>query len=168
MLFLFYKIFTLYNGVWRSLVSASVLGTEGHMFKSYLPELLKLIFFMLSLETILKVADNSGIHLVKCLKFLNGFARNSKGTVGNLVVVSLFHFRGYIKKSTRKVFLGVIVTIKIWVRRKTGVYIRSNQNRVVLLENKEKMLGKAIKGPVSINARQQKLSKVLFLAKNIY
>lgn len=67
---------------------------------------------MLSLETVLKVADNSGIQLVKCLKFLNGYSKNSKGTVGNLVVVSLFHFKGYVTKSTRKVFLGVVVTIK--------------------------------------------------------
>ena len=124
---------------------------------------------MLSLESVVKVADNSGIHTVKCLKFLDGFSNNKKGTLGNIAVVSLFHLRGYKKKSTRKVFLGIIVTLKIWFRRKTGVYIRSNQNRVVLLENFEKLLGRVIKGPISIEVRKQKKSlKILFLAKNIF
>lgn len=123
---------------------------------------------MLSLETIVKVADNSGIRTVKCLKFLDGYSNNSKGSLGNLAVVSLSDYRGYKKKSSRKVFLGIIVTVKKWIKRKTGIYIRSNQNRIVLLDNVEKMLGKAIKGPVSLDARKQPSAKILFLAKTIY
>ena len=41
---------------------------------------------MLFLESKVKVADNSGIRTVKCLKFLNGFSNNSKGTLGNIAV----------------------------------------------------------------------------------
>lgn len=123
---------------------------------------------MLSLETIVKVADNSGIRTVKCLKFLDGYSNNSKGSLGNLAVVSLSDYRGYKKKSSRKVFLGIIITVKKWVKRNTGLYVRSNQNRIVLLDNVEKMLGKAIKGPVSLDARKQSSSKILFLAKTIF
>jgi len=67
---------------------------------------------MLSLESVLKVADNSGIKSVKCLKFLDGFSQNKKGTLGNIVVVSLFNYKGFSNKSSRKVYMGIIVTIK--------------------------------------------------------
>ena len=123
---------------------------------------------MLSVESVVKVADNSGIRTVKCLKFLDGFLNNSKGSLGNVAVVSLFDYRGYEKKSSRKIFLGIIVTLKEWTRRNTGVYVRANQNRIVLLDTMDKMLGKAIKGPVGIEVRKQKITRILFLAKNIF
>lgn len=124
---------------------------------------------MLGSESVLIVADNSGIRTVKCLKFLNGLDSNKKGTLGDMTVVSLFNYKGYKKKSKRKVFLGIVVSVKNWNKQKTGIYVRANQNRVVLLENKEKMLGKVVKGPVSINVRKQKEnSKILLLAKHLY
>jgi ribosomal protein L14 len=67
---------------------------------------------MLSIESKLKVSDNSGIRIVKCLKFLDGFSKQMKGGLGSLVVVSGFDYRGYTQKSSRKVFLGTIVTLK--------------------------------------------------------
>lgn len=123
---------------------------------------------MISIESVLKVADNSGIRSVKCLKFLDGFSKNTKGSLGNLAVVCVSDYRGYKQKSTRKVFLGIIVAIKQWVRRKTGFYVRSGENRIILLDNRDKLLGKAIKGPVAIELKKQKITKMLFLAKIIY
>jgi large subunit ribosomal protein L14 len=123
---------------------------------------------MLFLESKVKVADNSGIRSVKCLKFLNGYSNNSKGTLGNIAVVSISDYKGFKKKSSRKVFLGVIVSLKKWVRRKTGFFVRASQNRIVLLDNKEKMLGKAVKGPVALELREQKIAKILFLSKIIF
>jgi len=123
---------------------------------------------MLFLESKVKVADNSGIRTVKCLKFLNGYSNNSKGTLGNIAVVSIADYKGYKKKSSRKVFLGIIVSLKKWVRRKTGFFVRAGENRIVLLDNKDKMLGKAVKGPVALELREKNISKILFLAKVIF
>lgn len=123
---------------------------------------------MLFLESKVKVADNSGIRSVKCLKFLDGFSNNSKGSLGNIAVVSISDYKGFKKKSSRKVFLSVIVSLKKWVRRKTGFFIRANENRVVLLDNKDKMLGKAIKGPIALELRNKNISKILFLAKIVF
>ena len=123
---------------------------------------------MLFLESKVKVADNSGVRTVKCLKFLNGFSNNSKGSLGNIAVVSIADYKGFKKKSSRKVFLSIIVSLKKWVRRRNGFFIRSSENRVVLLDSKDKMLGKAIKGPVALELRSQNTSKILFLAKIIF
>lgn len=123
---------------------------------------------MLFLESKVKVADNSGVRTVKCLKFLNGFSNNSKGSLGNIAVVSIADYKGFKKKSSRKVFLSIIVSLKKWVRRRNGFFIRSSENRVVLLDSKDKMLGKAIKGPVALELRNQNTSKILFLAKIIF
>jgi len=123
---------------------------------------------MLFLESKVKVADNSGVRTVKCLKFLNGFSNNSKGSLGNIAVVSIADYKGFKKKSSRKVFLSIIVSLKKWVRRHNGFFIRSSENRVVLLDSKDKMLGKAIKGPVALELRNQNTSKILFLAKVIF
>ncbi len=93
---------------------ASVLGTEDRMFESYHPDYSIIIykFKMLSVESKVNVADNSGIRVVKCLKFLKGFSNNSKGTLGNISVVSIFDYRGYKQKSSRKVFLGLVISVK--------------------------------------------------------
>ena len=101
---------------------------------------------MLLVESKLKVADNSGIYSVKCLKFLKGSKNNSQGSIGNIVVVSLFDYKNFKQISNKKVYLGVIISIKKWLRRKTGIYVRSNENRVILLDNFERFLGKRIKG----------------------
>ncbi len=48
------------------------------------------------------------------------------------------------------------------------MFVRSSQNRVVLLDNKEKLLAKTLKGPVALEIKKQKLTKILFLTKLIY
>ena len=124
---------------------------------------------MLFLESKVTVADNSGISTVKCLKFLGGCSNNSKGSLGKFTVVSIVSYsKVFKKKSSRKVFLSVIVSLKKWVRRRTGFFIRASENRVVLLENKEKMLSKAVKGPVALELRNKGISKLLLVAKIVF
>ena len=68
---------------------------------------------MLFLESKVTVADNSGISTVKCLKFLGGCSNNSKGSLGKFTVVSIVSYsKVFKKKSSRKVFLSVIVSLK--------------------------------------------------------
>jgi len=122
---------------------------------------------MISIETKTIVADNSGIRVVKNLNFKQGAQNNRKGTVGNFTVVSIKGYKKGRKVSDRKVFFGAVATVRNWIRRKTGIFFRTNQNRTILFENKEKLLGKILKGPVSLELRKLGIPKIFSLAKFI-
>ena len=146
------------------------------MFKSYHPEIFLIINeklyinIMLGLESLVSTVDNSGLNKVKCLKFLRGKKNNKHGHIGTMIITSVYSYKKKSKiKKDRKIFLGVLVTAKQWFRRKIGFYIKSNKNQILLLENEEKFIGTAIKGPLPLELRKfKKMNKIISAAKTLY
>ncbi len=129
---------------------------------------------MIQVETMLDVADNSGVKKVQCIKILGG-TRRRYATVGDIVVVAVKDSQpSYgIKDSTGKkvhtkaVLRAVIVRTKKAVRRKDGTYIKFDDNAVAILDAKNEPRGSRIFGPVARELRDKNFLKIVSLAPEV-
>lgn len=130
---------------------------------------------MLQKETKLRPYDNAGIRLVKCIRVIG---KNRKfGYVGDLLAVVIQKFKLKKKLKKKKIYYGLIISMKVPLCRKDGIIIKSFYNRIVLLAPENlKFLGTRIYGPIYkeiINItdkkkkKTQKYGKVVSYARGI-
>jgi len=129
---------------------------------------------MIQVETILDVADNSGVKKVQCIKILGG-TRRRYASVGDIIVVAVKDSQpSYgLKDSTGKkvhgkaVLKAVIVRTKKPVRRKDGTYIKFDDNAVAIIDAKGEPKGSRIFGPVARELRDKNFLKIVSLAPEV-
>lgn len=129
---------------------------------------------MIQLQTILEVADNSGVKKVQCIKVLGG-TRRRYASVGDIIVVAVKDAQpSYgLKDSTGKkvhgksVLKAVVVRTKKPVRRKDGSYIRFDDNAVAIIDAKGEPKGSRIFGPVARELRDKNFLKIVSLAPEV-
>ncbi|MCP4137132.1 MAG: 50S ribosomal protein L14 [bacterium] len=129
---------------------------------------------MIQAETMLEVADNSGVKKVQCIKVLGGSKRRY-ATVGDIIVVAVKDSQpSYgLKDSTGKkvhtkaVLRAVVVRTKKPVRRKDGSYIRFDDNAVAIIDAKGEPRGSRIFGPVARELRDKNFLKIVSLAPEV-
>ncbi|MFI4878797.1 MAG: 50S ribosomal protein L14 [Candidatus Carsonella ruddii] len=115
---------------------------------------------MIQEQTKLKVIDNSGGRIVKCIKVLKG--TNKKiAKLGELikVVVKDCLYNSKIKKG--QVLNAIVSRTKSFSKRKDGTYLSFNENSVILLNSNFQMIGTRVIGIIS------KEIKNFFLNKSI-
>lgn len=129
---------------------------------------------MIQVQTLLNVADNSGVKRVMCIKILGGSKRRY-ATVGDVIVVAVKDAQpSYgLKDSTGKkvhaksVLRAVVVRTSKPVRRKDGSYIRFDDNAVAIIDNKNEPKGSRIFGPVARELRDRNFLKIVSLAPEV-
>ena len=93
------------------------------------------------MQTLLKVIDNSGGKLVRCLKILKKGAKARYGKIGDVIVVSVQKLRTK-NKLTSKVRKGdVLYAVIVKTRssfRRSGLLFCSDNNSVVLINKQLK------------------------------
>ena len=121
---------------------------------------------MIQMQTILKVADNSGAKQVQCIKILGVSHRRYAG-VGDIIKVSVKDSipRGKVKKGD--VYNAVVVRTKKGVRRPDGSLIRFDGNAAVLLNAQLQPIGTRIFGPVTRELRGERFMKIISLAPEV-
>jgi len=122
---------------------------------------------MIQVESMLKIADNSGAKLIKCFKVLGG-TRRRYARVGDIIVASVKSAepRGAVKKGDK--VKAVIVRQVRSYRRKDNSYIRFDENAAVILDNNNKdPKGTRIFGPVARELREKGYSKIVSLAPEV-
>ena len=121
---------------------------------------------MISVESNLEVADNSGARRVQCIKVLGGSKRKT-ASVGDIIVVSIKEAipRGKVKKGD--VHQAVIVRTAFPVRRGDGSAIRFDRNAAVLINKQLEPIGTRIFGPVVHELRARKFTKIMSLAPEV-
>jgi len=122
---------------------------------------------MISVETRLNVADNSGARQVQCIKVLGGSKRRTAG-VGDIIVVSVKDAipRGKVKKG--EVHRAIVVRTKKETYRNDGTSIRFDTNAAVLInKNSGEPIGTRIFGPVPRELRAKKQMKIVSLAPEV-
>jgi len=121
---------------------------------------------MISVESNLEVADNSGARRVQCIKVLGGTRRRT-ASVGDVIVVSVKEAipRGKVKKGD--VHQAVIVRTSYPVRRPDGSAIRFDRNAAVLITKALEPIGTRIFGPVVREMRAKKFMKIISLAPEV-
>ena len=121
---------------------------------------------MIQTETILKVADNSGAKIVKCIKVLGGSRRRYAG-IGDVIVVSVSESMPNPKVKKGSIQKAVVVRTKRENRRSDGSYIRFDENSAVILNANKEPVGTRIFGPVARELRQRKFMKIVSLAPEV-
>lgn len=113
---------------------------------------------MVQSGTILKVTDKTGVVLVKCIKVF-GSAKKRIAKLGDMIMVSVirlnpkkFHKVKLFKK--KKFFKGtlhrgLIIRTKSNFIRSSGIFIRFNENSVVLTNRKSIPISNRVYGPVT-------------------
>jgi large subunit ribosomal protein L14 len=83
---------------------------------------------MIQPQTLLKVVDNSGARIVKCLRILKKGNNPRKGFIGDILVVSVQKLRSKNRQFSKvlkgDVVLALVVKTKTPLKRKTGLYLR--------------------------------------------
>ena len=121
---------------------------------------------MIQMQTVLKVADNSGAKKVMCIKVLGGSGRMISGC-GDVIVVSIKSAipGGKVKKG--EVRRAVIVRTSKQIHRQDGSSIKFDTNAAVLLSNSGEPIGTRIFGPVVRELRSKKFMKIVSLAPEV-
>jgi large subunit ribosomal protein L14 len=118
------------------------------------------------METLLNVADNSGVKTAKCIKVLGGSGRMSSN-VGDIIVLAVQSIIPGAKVKKGEVVRGVIVRTKKEVRRIDGSTISFDDNAVVLISKDGMPIGTRVSGPIARELRGGNFMKILSLAEEV-
>ena len=95
---------------------------------------------MIQMQSLLKIADNSGARSVMCIKVLGGSKRRY-ANIGDIIKVAVREAipTGKVKKG--QVVDALIVRTKKGVRRRDGSLIKFDENAAVLINNQKAPIG---------------------------
>ena len=133
---------------------------------------------MISVQTRLDVADNSGAKEIMCIRVLNsgiggkGLTKGGGGnkryaSVGDIIVASVKDAapRGTVKSGD--VVKAVVVRTKFAIKRADGSTIRFDKNAAVIISNNGEPRGTRVFGPVARELRDRKFMKIVSLAPEV-
>lgn len=122
---------------------------------------------MIQVQTILKVADNSGAKKVMCIKVLGGYRKRYAGA-GEVIVGAVKEAAPHAPVKKGDVIRAVIVRTKKEIRRPDGTYLRFDDNACVLVD-KEKKEPRASRvfGPVAREIKRAGFSKIASLSPEV-
>ena len=121
---------------------------------------------MIQMQSLLKIADNSGARSVMCIKVLGGSKRRY-ANIGDVLKVAIREAipTGKVKKG--QVVDALIVRTKKGVRRRDGSLIKFDENAAVLINAQKAPIGTRVFGPVTRELRDGKHMKILSLAPEV-
>ena len=121
---------------------------------------------MIQMQTLMKVADNTGAKELMCIRVLGG-SRRRYANIGDVVVASVKKAApgGVVKKGD--VVKAVIVRSAKGIRRDDGTYIRFDENAAVIIREDKNPRGTRIFGPVARELREKDYLKILSLAPEV-
>lgn len=121
---------------------------------------------MISNETRLKVADNTGAKELLVIHCLGGSKRKFSN-IGDVVVCSVKQATpgGSVKKGD--VVKAVIVRTKYGISRENGSFIKFDDNAAVIIKDDKTPKGTRIFGPVARELRDKDFMKIVSLAPEV-
>jgi large subunit ribosomal protein L14 len=131
----------------------------------------EIFFVMIQAQTMLNVADNSGIKKVKCIKIIGGYKKRY-GFFSNLLRGSVQELQQKNNKKTSlkkgDVIYAVILQTRSRLKRKDGQTFRFFKNSVVIVDKQEKPLATRVVTPIYSELRKKKNTKLLSLAQSVF
>ncbi len=128
---------------------------------------------MIQQETMITVADNSGVKTALCIKVL-GRSGSRKGkktrptaSVGDVVCVAIKKSMPNCQLDDKKVHKCVIVRTKHPLRRADGSYVRFDSNAAVMIDPDGNPIGTRIFGAVARELREKNYMKIISLASEV-
>ncbi len=121
---------------------------------------------MITEQTVLDVADNTGARYVRCFKVLGG-TRRRYASVGDVVVGSVVRVIPGSDVARGEVVRGVIVRTRAPIRREDGSYVRFDRNAIVLLQPDGNPRGTRIFGAIPRELRYRNYMRIISLATEV-
>lgn len=128
---------------------------------------------MIQQETMLDIADNSGVRSALCIKVLSrsgtrqGKMRRPTAGIGDVVCVAIKKSLPTCQLDDKKVHKCVIVRTKSPVKRPDGSYVRFDSNAAVMIDNDGNPIGTRIFGAVARELREKNYMKIISLASEV-
>ena len=116
-------------------------------------------------QTILTVADNTGAKKVMCIRILGGNKKYAE--IGDTIIAVVKEAIPNMPIKRSDVVRAVIVRTKKTIRRPDGMYIRFDDNAVVVVTAENNPRGTRVFGPVAREIRDKNLSKIVSLAPEV-
>ena len=116
-------------------------------------------------QTILTVADNTGAKKVMCIRILGGNKKYAE--VGDTIVAVVKEALPNMPIKRSDVIRAIVVRTKKTIRRQDGMYIRFDDNAVVIVNMENNPRGTRVFGPVAREIRDKNFSKIVSLAPEV-
>ncbi len=121
---------------------------------------------MIQVQSVLKVADNTGARKLMCIRVLGGALRRY-ASLGDVIVASVKEATPGGVVSKGDIVKAVVVRTKKEVRRPDGSYIKFDENAAVIIKDDNSPRGTRIFGPVGRELRDQEFMKIVSLAPEV-
>lgn len=127
---------------------------------------------MIQQETMLDIADNSGVKSALCIRVVGRSGARGKftrvtATVGDIVSVAIKKSLPTCQLDDKKVHRCVIIRTKAPLRRLDGSYVRFDSNAAVMIDNEGNPIGTRIFGAVARELREKNYMKIISLASEV-
>nr|WDB00112.1 ribosomal protein L14 [Cyanidium sp. THAL103] len=120
---------------------------------------------MIQVQTILKVADNSGGKKIMCIRII-GSNRNY-GKLGDVIIGVVKDAIPNMSVKKSDIVKAVIVRTKKTTRRSNGMCIRFDDNAVVIINQEGNPRGTRVFGPIARELREKNFTKIISLAAEL-
>lgn len=121
---------------------------------------------MIQMQTMLRVADNTGAKKLMCIKVLGGSKRRY-ASIGDIIVASVKDSVPNSRIKKGEIVRAVVVRTTKEIGRNDGSYIKFDENAAVLIDAKKEPLGTRIFGPVARELRFRQFIKIISLAPEV-
>ena len=121
---------------------------------------------MIQMQSMLRVADNTGAKNLMCIKVLGG-SRRRYATIGDVIVASVKDAQPNSRIKSGDVVRAVVVRTAKEVGRPDGSHIKFDENAAVLIDNRKEPIGTRIFGPVGRELRARQFIKIISLAPEV-
>lgn len=121
---------------------------------------------MIQTESRLVIADNTGAKEVLVIRNLGG-SKVKFTNIGDIIICTVKKAQPNAGVKKGQVVKAVIVRTKFGVKRKTGEYVRFDDNAAVLINDKGEPRGTRIFGPVGRELREKGYNKIVSLAQEV-
>lgn len=121
---------------------------------------------MISMKSILNVADNTGANKASMIGVLNRKGRLF-AEIGDIITVNVKEVSpdSAIKKGDKA--KGIVIRTKAPIRRPDGTYIRFDTNAIVIIDEAGNPKGTRVFGPVAREIRNLDYMKIVSLAPEV-
>lgn len=127
---------------------------------------------MVQPQTMLDIADNSGVKVAMCIRVLGkgssrGDFTRSMGSVGDIICVAIKKSLPTCQLDDKKVHKCVIIRTTSAIRRPDGSYVKFDNNAAVMIDNDGNPIGTRIFGAVPRELRDKNYMKIISLASEV-
>lgn len=113
----------------------------------------------------LTVADNTGAKKIMCIRILGGNKKYAE--IGDIIIGVVKEAIPNMPTKRSDIVRAIIVRTRKTIRREDGMYIRFDDNAVVIVNMDNNPRGTRVFGPIAREIREKNFSKIVSLAPEV-